>query len=459
MDLTFAEVLKAAAVSNWFVGDEKLLEQSVRQVSIDSRTIQPNSLYVAIRGERLDGHLFVADAIKNGAIAAVIDPAGWRDIQPHNPDANFFIVSDTLLALQSLAAYYRQKFSIPFIGLTGTSGKTTTKEMMSAVLSARFHVLKTQGNLNNHLGVPLTLFQLRPEHQLAIIEMGTNHFGEIKRLAEITRPNYGLITNIGHGHLEFLGSLEGVARAKWELFDALRFDDVAFINADDPQLMKKKPPTKRTVYYGLKNKAQIKAEFMGISHSGETRFKLLNEEIGLQAPGIHNIYNALAATSVGLEFGMNIGEIKPLLEAFKPHSKRMEIVKTDDWQIINDCYNANPESTMAALNVLQNMQTAGRKIVVLADMLELGAAAEQEHRNIGKEISKMNVDYLFGFGTYARLLVEEALENLNITARYFENKPDLIQDLKSVLKPGDLILIKGSRGMAMETVLQALTGV
>jgi len=455
MDLRLAEMGKLKNCPIEYVGNENILEQPVSQVFIDSRQVQPASLFVAIRGERLDGHQFLAEAFEKGALAALVDQA-YFNTQGKIIVGNFFVVPDTIFALQQLANYYRQKFSIPFVAITGTSGKTTTKEMIEAVLSFKYNVLKTSGNLNNHIGVPLTLFQLNQKHQIALIEMGTNHFGEIKRLTEIAQPDCGLITNIGRGHLEFFGSLEGVARAKRELFEGLPPDGTAFINADDPLLMKNIPPIKRLVFYGIKNEAQIKGEFLGMLPTGETRFKVFNQEIVLQVPGMHHVYNALAAISVGLEFDINVEQIKPLLEQFKPHSKRMEIIRQNEITILNDCYNANPDSTMAALSTLKQMSVPGRKIAVLADMLELGDTAETEHREIGQQAPQMELDFLLGYGPLTRVLVQAAQKSKGIHAIHFDDKIELTDYLVSLLKPGDLVLIKGSRGMAMETVLEAI---
>lgn len=456
MDLTFQEILEIDSCPADFSGALQLLEQSIFEICIDSRKAVPGALYIAIRGERLDGHQFTAEAFSNGCTAAIVDAEGFQSLGTLGESGNFFIVADTTRALQEIAHDYRKKFSIPVFALTGTSGKTTTKEMLGTVLSQKFNLLKTTGNLNNHIGVPLTLFQLSRQHEFALIEMGTNHFGEIKRLVEIAAPQYGLITNIGRGHLEFFGSVEGVARAKHELFDGLPPEGMAFINADDARIMQKTPNVKRKIYFGLKNQADIKGEIIRMNEEGVATFKVLNQEIRLTVPGIHNVYNALAALSVGLEFGMSIEQVKPMLESFRPHSKRMEVLNLGNLRIINDCYNSNPESLLAALDVLDRMFASGKKIAVLADMLELGDTAEYEHRNIGKFLTQLQLDHVLGFGPFTEALVQEARNHSRIDARHFTEKAELVHYLKSLLSAGDLILIKGSRGMAMETVLEDL---
>lgn len=458
MDLQFSEILEIENCPVEYVGDADILDRPVNRIGIDSRKPLENCLYVAIRGENLDGHRFVKDAVVKGALAAVVDEAGFETLKNINIRANFFIVSDTILALQQIANYYRQKFEIPFLGITGTSGKTTTKEMMANVLSTRLNVLKTEGNLNNHIGVPLTLFNLKSEHDFALIEMGTNHFGEIARLAEIAEPEYGLITNVGRGHLEFLGSVAGVAKAKIELFQGLAGKSVAFVNADDPLIVKNLPGNiKNVVTYGIKQDARIKAEIVHVNQLGKVTFKVFDQEISLPIPGLHNVFNALAAMSVGLEFGLTVSEMKPVIENFQPHSKRMEVVLSKGVTIINDCYNANPDSTSAALSVLESMESGSRKIAVLGDMLELGTVAEREHRLIGQLVSRSNIDVLFGYGQNSKYTVDEARKSPQVQATHFEDKTILAVTLTQMLKKGDVVLLKGSRGMAMETILQALT--
>ncbi len=456
MDLLFSELLKIKNFPIEFRGDRNILSGPVPDILIDSRKVSPGSIYVAIRGERLDGHLFISEAFMRGAAAIIGDEAGFKQIPASAPEGNYFIVSDTILALQKIAHDYRQKFSLPVLALTGTSGKTTTKEMIGAVLSRRFNILKTSGNLNNHIGVPLTLFQLNKKHEVAIIEIGTNHFGEIKTLTAMTNPDLGLITNVGRGHLAFFVTIEGVAREKTDLFRGLKSGGRAIINIDDPFLAPMTRELKNYVDYGFKNRARIKGEFLRMNERGNVTFMVENQEIALQVPGIHNIYNALAAVAVGLEFGLPLTEIKDALEAFKSHAKRMETLQLHKNIILNDCYNANPDSTEAALEVLNGLQGTGRRIAVLADMLELGEQGNDEHLRIGAKVAQLKIDYFLGFGPLTKLGIAEARKKMGDSAMHFEGKSDLIQRLKELIQPDDVLLIKGSRGMAMEEVTEAI---
>ncbi|MBN2091207.1 UDP-N-acetylmuramoyl-tripeptide--D-alanyl-D-alanine ligase [candidate division KSB1 bacterium] len=456
MDLLFSELLKIKNFTIEFRGDHNILSDTVPEILIDSRKISHDSIYIAIRGERLDGHQFVSEAFAKGAGAVICDEAGFKKVSATSPEGNYFIVSDTTLALQEIAHYYRQKFSMPVLALTGTSGKTTTKEMIGTVLDRKFNILKTSGNLNNHIGVPLTLLQLNKKQQIAIIEIGTNHFGEIKTLTAITNPDIGLITNIGRGHLEFFGSIEGVGREKTDLFRGLKSGGKAIINIDDPFLAPMTRELKNYVDYGIKNNARLKGKFLRMSELGNVTFMVENQEIALQVPGIHNIYNALAAVAVGLEFEIPFTEIKDALEAFKSQAKRMETLQLNQNLILNDCYNANPDSTAAALEVLNGLQGAGRKIAVLGDMLELGEQGKNEHFQIGAKVAQLKIDYFLGFGPLTKLGVEEASKQMGDRAMHFQRKSDLIQCLKELIQTDDVLLIKGSRGMAMEEVTEAV---
>lgn len=455
MDLVFAELLNIRNLAIEFRGDQNILTDSVAEILIDSRKVNEQAVYLAIRGDRLDGHQFIPEAIAKGAPAVICDRNGFNQISRVHPAGNYFIVADTILALQQIAHYYRQKFTIPVLALTGTSGKTTTKEMIGSVLGQRFQILKTTGNLNNHIGVPLTLLQLNKKHQIAIIEIGTNHFGEIKTLTAITTPDLGLITNVGRGHLEFLGSIEGVAREKTDLFRGLKSEGKAFINLDDPNLAPMTSQIKKYVDYGMKNKARIMGKLLRMNELGNATFMVQNQEITLQVPGIHNIYNALAAVAVGLEFGIPLTEVKDALEAFKSHAKRMETIRHNQNIILNDCYNANPDSTEAALDVLNGL-SAKRKIAVLADMLELGEQGKSEHLRIGAKVAQSGIDYFLGFGPLTRLGIEEARKQMGEKAMHFQEKVELIRQLKELIQTDDALLIKGSRGMAMEEVTEAL---
>ena len=456
MNMYLKELLNIPKCLATFKGDVRQLNRPINAVAIDSRKVSTGDVFVAIRGERLDGHQFLPEAIQRGALAVLVDQ-NWIKANKHEYlKANLFIVSDTLMALQELANNYRRKFTIPIIGLTGSVGKTTTKEMMAAILSQKYGVHKNEGNLNNHYGVPLTLFQLSEKHEIAIVEMGANHFGEIQRLAEIAEPTHAIITAVGRAHLEFFGSVEGVARAKLELFEVIKEHGVAFVNVDDPMIVQKMPDVNRKITYGFENEADIKGEILGCDSHGFVTFGLMGQQIQLKTAGLHQAKNALAAAVVGVEFGIQPSLIKEALEAYQPYSKRMEVLDIDGIRVINDCYNSNPDSAAAALQVLHDMRARGRKIAVLADMLELGQASEFEHRKIGELASQLGLDGLFGFGSMTRFTVETAKPTLKDRARHFEEKDKLISFLNDFLKKGDVVLIKGSRGMAMEEITVAI---
>lgn len=457
MELMAKELLAVETCRFEFHGEPDRLHRPVQGVSIDSRTVQPGELFFALRGERHDGHDFLGDVFAAEALAAVVERDRWPRLAKQFEGEPVFIVEDSLRALQELAHFYRKKFGLPVVAVTGTNGKTTTKEMMAAVLSQTMNVCKTEGNLNNHIGVPLTLFRLAKEHDILILEMGMNHFGEIARLCEIGDPQFGLITNIGHGHLEFVGSLEGVARAKMELFDYLKAHGTAFVNVDDPMIMRYKPGVKNEITYGFKDEARVFGRDLGLDQLGFPQMAIGDVTMKIGVPGRHNLSNALAAAAVGLEFGVDLQQIKVALEHVDPPSKRVQVLRKNDITIINDSYNANPDSTRAALRVLQEMPATGRRVFVFGDMLELGDHAEHEHASIGAALKHFDVQLFYGHGPMTRAAVEAAAQKApNVTARHFEQKNELTQALRKVLEPGDVLLLKGSRGMKMEEILDNL---
>lgn len=459
MDFIHKELLKIPNCRVEYNGDPGALQLAIKGFSTDSRTIKSHEIFLALSGEKFDGHRFISDVQAAGIKKFIVSESWYNVAKPSSKDGNFFIVSDTLVALQEIGRYYRLKFDIPLIALTGSNGKTTTKEMIALVLSEKFKILKNKGNLNNHIGVPLSLLDLTNQHEIAVIEMGTNHFGEIARLAEIANPTAGLITNIGPAHLEFLGSLEGVYRAKSELWEFLQQQNnrIAFVNIDDTFLGKHKISGVRCVTYGFNNPADVQGQFLKMDDAGRPAFKIEGVEIRLGIAGMHNINNALAAVAVGLEYGLNIHQIKIALEKFLPSSKRMEIIQKNGITVINDCYNSNPESARKSILTLSQVRTRGKRIAALADMLELGEWAEQEHEGIGEYVASIgNIDYLLTYGQFSRWTGESAQKISKIHAAHFQNKKELIQYVKRIIKKEDVLLIKGSRGMAMEEVINGL---
>ena len=458
MELTYREILGIKDYLIEFQGDPQILDQEVRGISISSQKIQPEEIFVAIKGEKFDGHDFVAEVFSKGAKLCIVGKEWYQKQDETVVNGNFFIVEDTLTALQNLSRYYRLKFEMPVIALTGSNGKTTTKEMIAAVLETKYRVLKNPGNLNNHIGLPLTLFGLNRDQDITVLEMGANHFGEIARLAEIACPEYGLITNIGPAHLEFFGNLEGVFKAKSELWEYLEKNgEGVFINVDDPFLSRSVPSVKKVIRYGFENRADVQGKVIEIDNLGRAKFMADRLEIKLQVAGIHNIYNAIAAIAVGREFDVTDQDIKTSLESFQAADKRMEILQIGEIRIINDCYNSNPESAKYALATLSRMQISNKRIAVLSDMLELGDISEKEHTKIGEYVNSLkNIDYLLTYGKFSQYTAAAAKAAGMANVYHFEDKKELTNYLKNILESNDLILIKGSRGMVMEEVTREI---
>jgi UDP-N-acetylmuramoyl-tripeptide--D-alanyl-D-alanine ligase len=434
-----------------FRGSKEESNRQLSGISIDSRTIGYDELYVALRGANHDGHDFVASALEKGAAAAMVEESWWLASAASIAARNVIVVKDSLKALQDLAHYYRKRFDIPVIAVTGTNGKTTTKEMIAAVLSKKWEVCKTEGNLNNHIGVPLTLLRLRHRHRALVLEQGMNHFGEIAALCEISDPTDGLITNIGRGHVEHLGGIEGVARAKAELFDYIAPDKHAFVNIDDQWIVSYTGKLRHKTTFGFTKNADIAGEQLPSDDNGFSALRVEGVEIRLTVAGRHNLTNALAAVAVGKKFGVALDDIKDALENLILPGKRMELMRKNGILILNDCYNANPDSMLAAVETLAWLAIPGKKIAVLGDMLELGQAAQEEHASIGEAIANLPVDLVLTVGEYSQKIVERSEKSQN---RHFSEKKDLIEVLREAAQPGDAVLVKGSRGMRMEDIIR-----
>ena len=431
---------------------------TVAEISTDSRKISPGSLFVAIRGERFDGNDFIADAFENGAAAVLTD----RDVVDF-PGKTLVKVSDTLKALHDLASYYRNMFDIPFVGITGSVGKTSTKDMVACALGARYNVLKNEGNLNNEIGVPLTIFRLEPGYEAGVIEMGMSAFGEIRALTRIVRPKVGIITNIGVSHIEKLGSRQNILRAKLELLEGLQPDGLLILNGDDVMLSGVKDLLEvRTVSYGLEENADYQA--YNIRSKGEKgidfNIKLDGNEytVHVPAPGVHNVYNALAALAAGRELQIPAELLIDGIARYSPGKMRLNIIKSDGLTIINDAYNASPQSVKAAIDVLKEIE-AERRIAVLGDMLELGEWSMSAHRETGAYVAGSNTDLIITVGQAAAYIAEGALETgfPGSGTVVLSNNDEAIRYLKDIIRKGDAILVKGSRGMMMEEIVNALT--
>jgi UDP-N-acetylmuramoyl-tripeptide--D-alanyl-D-alanine ligase len=439
-----------------FRNAEKLKGLFVAGISTDSRTVREGELFFALRGENFDGHKFLAEAFANGCAAAVVEPAANVEAVKTMP---LLVVGNTTQALGELAHYYRMKFEIPVFAIAGSNGKTTTKEMIRAVLDMKYNVLSTNGNLNNQVGVPHTLFRLEKKHDVAVVEIGTNHPGEIKYLCDIVSPTHGLITNIGREHLEFFKTLAGVAKEEAALFDALarKKGSVAFVNIDDKLVAAKARTLKSKVTFGFTTaQASVRGRILGMNEAGcaclgfTAKSAKRETKAQLKIPGEHNAANALSAAAVGLAFKVSTADIKKRLEQFKPASKRMETLTFNNITVYNDTYNANPDSMIAALKTLAAAQVSGKKIAVLADMKELGETSAAEHARVGKFLSSLPIEYLLTFGEQAAFLHEAAQVAFKV---HYDQKNLLAEYLCELVSPGDAVLVKGSRGMRMEDVV------
>jgi len=448
VDLTLGETAKVLSVP--LRGGDSI---PVRGVSTDSRTLKKGMLFFALRGERYDGHCFVDEVLAKGACGAVVEQK-W--LSPGRKEKILLPVTDSLRALQDVASHYRQKFRFPVVAVTGTNGKTTTKEMISSVLATQYRVMKSPGNLNNHIGVALSVCAWEEGGELAVVEMGANHFGEIRRLCEIVRPTHGLITNIGKGHLEFFTNIEGVVRAKAELLEFLGGEGKTFLNGDDPHLFPLKNIAGEVVTYGFSDRCDLRGEDLGVDGSGFPRMKVGEATVRIPVPGRHNLYNGLAAAVVGRAFGISWSAIKEGLESCHSMEKRMELLKFGGVTILNDTYNANPSSVPLVLMTLRAMKGVKRRIAVLGDMLELGKRSEEEHRNVGEWVVESGMDVFFCYGMEMGVAAERAKELGINQVRHFNSKSDLVEVLENFLEEGDLVLVKGSRGIEMEEIVEEL---
>lgn len=432
-------------------------------VSIDSRKIDKGNLFVAIPGDRFDGHQFTREAVAKGAQAVIVavdrrETAGQEILNR----AAVVLVEDTKKALRDLASWYKRKFDIPTVAVTGTNGKTTTKDMIAEVLSSRYQVHKSPQSYNNLVGVPLTLFQLNSHSEALVLELGMSSPNEIGILTKITKPDVGVITNVGPAHLESMGSVERIARAKFELPDNMPSPRTLILNADDPILakrIKQKKKDEQIVSFGIESQANFAADRIELNEDGHISFRVNKDlTIGLRLLGRHNVYNALAAFAVGRLKEVDPQKIKQSLEKYSPSHLRMELVRIGNIRVINDSYNANPISMEKALETQKSIQTSGRKIAVLGDMLELGEKGPDFHLEVGRKVARSGVDCLVVVGALARFIGEGAREAGMSSDQVlaFDNNEKVSLYLLENLRDGDLLLVKGSRKMKTEEVVLSL---
>ncbi len=455
MIFTFAEIIQATNGTGTGKHDV-----SVTGVSTDSRTVSPGDLFIALKGERFDGHDFVASVAGQGVRAFVVEKS-WLSAHEIPKGSLVVGVSDTLRALGDLATFHRDRFSLPVIGITGSNGKTTTKEMLADILAAVGRGMKTSGNLNNLIGLPRMLLQLDGEHKWAVVEMGMSELGEIDRLAEIAKPDVGVITNALPAHLETLGSVETVARAKGELFLRLAKGGCAVFNADDPLISKcPSPEGVKRLSFGVRS-GDIRAEkIKNLGREGQAFDLCLPSgavQVYLRAFGLHNVYNALAAAAAAYALDVNSGSILAGLESFTPYDKRFSLEEIDGITLIDDCYNANPGSMKAALETLRDLRGDCRGIAVLGDMLELGESSVSAHEELGR-LAASCVQKIYVIGDMADTVARGALSAGLPPAAVIKasDHRELLADLLVRLDDGDHVLVKGSRGMKMETVADGI---
>ena len=431
--------------------------------SIDSRTIRSGELFFAVKGEKMDGHDFVAQAIEKGAVAAVVagervSSEEWR-AKPPASQTKLMVVEDTLGALQLLAQGVRKLWGRPLVCVTGSAGKTTTKEAIAQVLSSKFRVHKSEGNFNNHFGLPLMLLKLQPEHDIAVVELGMSHLGEITALARIARPNTGVVTNVAPVHLEFFNSIAEIARAKRELIESLPPEGAAVLNGDDEYVSKFGQNFKgKVVTYGFSATCAVRAENWSSAGEAGSAFDValdgLRARITLPLMGKHNVYNALAAIAVGLENGVGLEDSARALEKLSPADKRGQVVRIGNITLINDCYNSNPKALAAMVDALAEMP-AKRRIVVAGEMLELGPEGEQMHRDSGRHMAEKGIHVVIGVRGLAKLMSEGA-KKAGVAAEFFETPEEAGEWLAREARDGDVVLLKASRGVKLERAMEKL---
>ena len=444
-NFTIENIVRACG-GEW-LGKPDILATEITAVTTDSRTVTPGCLFAAIPGERVDGHSFIAQSLEKGAACALAQyaPEGVRE--------NLILVPDTTAALQAMAGFYRAQFDIPVLGITGSVGKTTAKEMTAAVLSQRFRVHKTQGNFNNDLGVPITLFGLDETHEAAVVEMGVSHPGDMERLAAMVRPTMALYTVIGHAHLEFLKSREGILAEKSVMNRYLPDDGTVICNGDD-DLLSGMACAQRKLTFGLGQTCDVRAEDVRLLPDGSTECAIVcgvrRMEVTIPAYGEHMVYAALEGAAVGVAMGLTDEEITRGIASYEPVGRRARRVQTARLTIIDDCYNANPTSTASAIRSLA--RGGGRKVCILGDMLELGEDAEKLHYATGALARSCGAALVLTVGA----LSKEIARGAGQPEHWFESREALIAALPALLRDGDTVLVKASHSMRFEEITAAL---
>ena len=429
------------------------IDGTVRGICTDTRQASDGSLFFALRGENSDGHAYVAQAFEGGCVGAVVE----REID--GAAGPQLVVPDALQALGHVARHYREKFSIPVIGITGSVGKTSTKVMVACALRANLDVLASEKNFNNEIGVPLTLFNLAPHHQAAIIEMGMRGPGQIADLCAIARATVGLITNVGITHIELLGSRESIFRAKGELIDSLPEDGLAILPSDDDFAadLRRMAANHRVITFGVRNQADFRATDIAFSPDGASRFNVNGVPFEVRVPGVHHVVNACAACAVAGELGITLTEVAAQLATFRPPAMRMETRELGDGiTLLNDAYNAAPDSMRAALETLAMMSGGRRTVAILGDMRELGDWSEPAHRFVGETAAAHRIDLILTIGEAARWIAASTADGSPSIVVSFPDTEMAAREVASLVRPDDIVLVKGSRAMEMERIVEAL---
>ncbi len=445
----------AKACAGRYHGPKEIADTEITAVTTDSRTVTKGCLYVPFKGARVDGHDFIPQVMEAGALVTLAEHAeGLPDGIP------YILVESTALAIQKIAGLYRRELGIPVVGITGSVGKTSTKEMIAAVLNQKYRVLKTLGNFNNNLGLPLTIFRLTEEDEIAVLEMGISHFGEMELLAETAEPDTMVITNIGTCHLEFLKDRDGVFQAKTECFDYVKLDGTVILNGEDDKLIQVQDVHgRRPIFYGRSPRYRVYADEirpMGIRGIACT-IHMDEEEVEVQipVPGEHQVLNALAAAAVGACYGLTLDEIKAGIESLESLAGRFHIIENDSYTVIDDCYNANPMSMKASLDVLKD--ALGRKVAVLGDMGELGAGEKELHKEVGEYAGTLGIDLFITVGELSKE-IDDGITGVNPNAavRHFDTVDALLEELPQLTEKGDTVLVKASHFMQFEKIVAAL---
>ncbi len=455
MSMKGLTLLNIAEAVNGKLHNGEQFKSEIKGIAIDSRKVEEDFLFVAIKGERVDGHNFLTDVYEKGAVCSLVEN------EPVNITKPYIVVESTLQAIKDLAKYYRESLNIKVVGITGSVGKTSTKEFIASVLSTKYNVQKTQGNFNNEIGLPLTIFSITSEHEVAVLEMGISDFGEMHRLSKMARPDICVITNIGLCHLENLHTRDGILKAKTEMFDFANAGYNTVLNGDDDKLITVIPKGENDIiFYGLNNKNDIYAksvENLGIEGS-KAVIKAGKDEISVKIniPGVHMVSNAMAAIAVGKLLDLDVNQLKSGIENLESVGGRLNIIKSNGLTIIDDCYNANPVSTKSSLDVLEF--GTGRKVAILGDMFELGENEVKLHYDLGQYLANKGIDAAVCIGTLSKNTYE-GIKSLGFKGKmyYFTNVEDFFDNNESILIEGDTVLVKASHSMHFEQIVERIS--